>query len=37
MAGLVLNAGLGGWWADLVVGCVLVVYAAYEVKVTFAA
>jgi divalent metal cation (Fe/Co/Zn/Cd) transporter len=35
LAGLVLNAGLGWWWADPLAGYVLVAYAAREVKVTF--
>jgi divalent metal cation (Fe/Co/Zn/Cd) transporter len=30
VTGLVLNAGLGWWWADPVAGYVLVVYAARE-------
>jgi divalent metal cation (Fe/Co/Zn/Cd) transporter len=32
LAGLVLNAGLGWWWADPAVGYVLVYYAAREVR-----
>ena len=30
LVGLVLNAGLGWWWADPAAGCVLVYYAARE-------
>lgn len=36
LAGLVLNAGLGWWWADPLAGYILVLYAAREVKATFA-
>ena len=32
LAGLVLNAGLGWWWADPAAGYVLVFYAAREVR-----
>jgi divalent metal cation (Fe/Co/Zn/Cd) transporter len=32
LAGLVLNAGLGWWWADPAAGYVLVYYAAREVR-----
>jgi divalent metal cation (Fe/Co/Zn/Cd) transporter len=30
LIGLVLNAGLGWWWADPVAGLVIVVYALRE-------
>jgi divalent metal cation (Fe/Co/Zn/Cd) transporter len=36
LSGLVLNAGLGWWWADPLAGYILVLYAAREVKATFA-
>ena len=36
LVGLVLNAGLGWWWADPAAGYVLVLYAAYEVRAIFA-
>lgn len=32
LAGLVLNAALGWWWADPVAGYVLLAYAAHEVR-----
>jgi divalent metal cation (Fe/Co/Zn/Cd) transporter len=32
LAGLVLNAALGWWWADPAAGYVLVFYAAREVR-----
>ncbi len=32
LLGLVLNAGLGWWWADLAAGYVLVYYAVHEVR-----
>jgi divalent metal cation (Fe/Co/Zn/Cd) transporter len=32
LAGLVLNAGLGWWWADPATGYLLVFYAAREVR-----
>jgi divalent metal cation (Fe/Co/Zn/Cd) transporter len=35
LAGLVLNAGLGWWWADPVAGYVLLAYAAREVLAIF--
>jgi divalent metal cation (Fe/Co/Zn/Cd) transporter len=35
LAGLVLNAGLGWWWADPAAGYVLVCYAAREVREIF--
>ena len=35
LLGLVLNAGLGWWWADPAAGYVLVYYAAREVRETF--
>jgi divalent metal cation (Fe/Co/Zn/Cd) transporter len=35
LAGLVLNAGLGWWWADPAAGYVLVYYAAREVREVF--
>ena len=35
LAGLVLNAALGWWWADPAAGCVLVYYAAREVREIF--
>lgn len=35
LVGLVLNAGLGWWWADPAAGYVLVFYAAREVRETF--
>jgi divalent metal cation (Fe/Co/Zn/Cd) transporter len=35
LAGLVLNAALGWWWADPAAGYVLVFYAAREVRVIF--
>jgi divalent metal cation (Fe/Co/Zn/Cd) transporter len=35
LAGLVLNAALGWWWADPAVGYVLVFYAAREVREIF--
>ena len=34
LAGLVLNAALGWWWADPVAGYVLLAYAAHEVRET---
>jgi len=37
LAGLVLNAAAGWWWADPVAGYVLVSYAAREVREIFAA
>jgi divalent metal cation (Fe/Co/Zn/Cd) transporter len=37
LLGLVLNAGLGWWWADPAAGYVLVYYAAREVRDTFSA
>jgi divalent metal cation (Fe/Co/Zn/Cd) transporter len=37
LAGLVLNAGLGWWWADPAAGYVLVFYAAREVREIFSA
>jgi len=37
LAGLVLNAGLGWWWADPAAGYVLVYYAAREVREIFTA
>ena len=37
LTGLVLNAGLGWWWADPAAGYVLVYYAAREVRETFSA
>ena len=37
LAGLVLNAGLGWWWADPAAGYVLVCYAAREVREIFTA
>ena len=37
LAGLVLNAALGWWWADLAAGYVLVYYAAREVREIFSA
>jgi divalent metal cation (Fe/Co/Zn/Cd) transporter len=36
LLGLVLNAGLGWWWADPAAGYVLVYYAAREVREIFA-
>ena len=33
--GLVLNAGVGWWWADPVAGYLLVLYAAREVREAF--
>jgi divalent metal cation (Fe/Co/Zn/Cd) transporter len=35
LAGLVLNAALGWWWADPAAGCVLLAYAAREVREIF--
>jgi len=35
LQGLVLNAGLGWWWADPAAGSVLVYYAAREVREIF--
>ena len=35
LAGLVLNATLGWWWADPAAGYVLVYYAAREVQAIF--
>jgi divalent metal cation (Fe/Co/Zn/Cd) transporter len=35
LAGLVLNAALGWWWADPAAGYVLVCYAAREVREIF--
>jgi divalent metal cation (Fe/Co/Zn/Cd) transporter len=35
LAGLVLNAALGWWWADPVAGYVLLAYAAREVREIF--
>ena len=35
LAGLVLNAALGWWWADPAAGYVLVFYAAREVREIF--
>jgi divalent metal cation (Fe/Co/Zn/Cd) transporter len=35
LAGLILNAALGWWWADPVVGYVLVLYALREVRAIF--
>jgi divalent metal cation (Fe/Co/Zn/Cd) transporter len=35
LAGLVLNAALGWWWADPVAGYVLLAYAAREVRAIF--
>ena len=32
VAGLVLSAGLGWWWADPTAGYVLVLYAAREAR-----
>ena len=37
LAGLVLNAALGWWWADPAAGYVLVYYAAREVREVFSA
>jgi divalent metal cation (Fe/Co/Zn/Cd) transporter len=37
LLGLVLNAGLGWWWADPAAGYVLVYYAAREVREIFSA
>lgn len=37
LLGLVLNAGLGWWWADPAAGYVLVFYAAREVRDIFSA
>jgi divalent metal cation (Fe/Co/Zn/Cd) transporter len=37
LAGLVLNAGLGWWWADPAAGYVLVYYASREVREIFSA
>ena len=37
LLGLVLNAGLGWWWADPGAGYVLVYYAAREVREIFSA
>ena len=37
LLGLVLNAGLGWWWADPAAGYVLVIYAAREVRDIFSA
>jgi divalent metal cation (Fe/Co/Zn/Cd) transporter len=37
LAGLVLNAGFGWWWADPAAGYVLVYYAAREVRTIFSA
>jgi divalent metal cation (Fe/Co/Zn/Cd) transporter len=37
LLGLVLNAGLGWWWADPAAGYVLVFYAAHEVRDIFSA
>ena len=37
LVGLVLNAGLGLWWADPAAGYVLVYYAAREVRQIFEA
>jgi divalent metal cation (Fe/Co/Zn/Cd) transporter len=34
---LALNAALGWWWADPATGCVLVYYAAREVREIFSA
>ncbi len=36
LAGLAANAAFGWWWADPVAGYVLVGYAAWEVRATFA-
>ena len=30
LAGLILNAALGWWWADIAAGAILVLYGAYE-------
>jgi len=35
LSGLILNAALGWWWADPVVGYVLVFYALREVRAIF--
>jgi divalent metal cation (Fe/Co/Zn/Cd) transporter len=35
LLGLVLNAGLGWWWADPVTGYILVYYALREVRAIF--
>jgi divalent metal cation (Fe/Co/Zn/Cd) transporter len=35
LAGLLLNAAVGWWWADPAAGCVLVYYAAREVREIF--
>jgi hypothetical protein len=37
LLGLTPNATLGGWWADLAAGYVLVCYAACEVREIFSA
>jgi divalent metal cation (Fe/Co/Zn/Cd) transporter len=37
LAGLVLNAGAGWWWADPAAGYVLVFFAAREVREIFSA
>jgi divalent metal cation (Fe/Co/Zn/Cd) transporter len=37
LLGLVLNAALGWWWADPAAGCLLVFYAAREVRAIIAA
>lgn len=37
LAGLVLNAAAGWWWADPLAGYVLVAYAVREVRVVFTA
>jgi divalent metal cation (Fe/Co/Zn/Cd) transporter len=37
LLGLTLNAALGWWWADPAAGCVLVCYAAREVREIFTA
>jgi divalent metal cation (Fe/Co/Zn/Cd) transporter len=37
LAGLVLNAAAGWWWADPVAGYVLLAYAAHEVYAIFIA